>query len=650
LLAARRDPSRLAASIAIGKSALPLRVRLQASIGATIFGAFVAMGLLIAVLGGYGFFVLQSAGGFVVELYDRPLMAINFGRAASLDFAEMDKEMVRRASALEMERAAIDAKVEHLSRTFGEDLAVAAARSLYDDEKAVIEQIHELVARWNEMRLDPGKTTVDDDLDSLAGKVMGRFDLLAELATGHSFVQRRQVVSAIAFFKYSSLAALILALLLAAGITFMLVRRIIRPLRGAAAIADRIAAGELQAPIPEGGRDETGLLLRSMAVMQQNIRDMVEREQAQRRSAQNRLIEALESSHEAVVLVDAEDRIVIANTQLANFFPTLAPQLDSVTFTEAFRQVEQLATPHVTGEAGEGGAVGSSERELRLADGRWLRISRSRTQEGGFFLVFSDFSDVKEREERLTEARREAEAASAAKSTFLANMSHELRTPLNAIIGFSEIMAGELFGKLGVPAYVQYAHDIRQSGGHLLAIINSVLDLSKSEAGKLQLMREHLDLRQIVESSVTIMRDQCTRAGLSLTAMMPDESLLFWGDPAKLRQVLLNLLSNAVKFTEPGGTITVRAAGAPGGTRVIEVADSGIGMSAADIPIALSAFGQIDSRLARRYDGTGLGLPLSKAIVELHGGTIVIDSAPGKGTRLTITLPREPAEATAEAA
>src|SRR5439155_24750196 len=205
------------------------------------------------------------------------------------------------------------------------------------------------------------KAAVADDLDSLAAKVMARFDLLAELATGHIFVQRRQVVSAIAFFKYSSLTALILALVLAAGITFMLVRRIIRPLRAAAAIADRIAAGELQAPIPEGGRDETGLLLRSMAVMQQNIRDMVEREQAQRRSAQNRLIEALESSHEAVVLVDAEDRIVIANTQLANFFPTLAPQLDSdISFTEAFRQVEQLASPAAALEANDGGADGAA--------------------------------------------------------------------------------------------------------------------------------------------------------------------------------------------------------------------------------------------------------------------------------------------------
>ena len=609
------------------------------------------MVLLIAALGGYGLYVLQAAGGFVVEVYDRPLMAINYGRAASLDFAEMDKEVMRReAAGTDRERAAIDAKIDHLGKLFNEDLAVAAARSLHDDEQGALGQIHDLVARWNELRREPW-AVYSRDLGPLAAKIVERFDVLAELATGHSFVQRRRVVSDVEFFQYTSAGALLLALLLAAGITLVLGRRIIRPLREAATIADRIAAGELQAPIPSGGQDETGMLLRSMTVMQQNIREMVEREQAQRRSAQNRLAEALENSREAVVLVDAEDRIVIANSQLANFFPQLAPQLQSgMRFTEAFRQAAELVGPAASdhGWDASAGPYLPLERELPLADGRWLRISRSPLRDGGFFLLISDFSDVKEREERLTDARRAAEAASEAKGTFLANMSHELRTPLNAIIGFSEVMAGEVLGELN-PSYVQYAKDIRQSGGHLLDIISSVLDLSKSEAGKLKLSDQMLDLNEIIGASVTMMRDQCARAKQTLFAVVPPEPIAVRGDAAKLRQVVLNLLSNSAKFTDAGGTITVSAA-ATERAAVVRVTDNGIGMSPEQIPIALAAFGQVDSRLARRYEGTGLGLPLSKAIIELHGGTITIDSTPGKGTCVTVTLPRRTADADAAAA
>ena len=154
--------------------------------------------------------------------------------------------------------------------------------------------------------------------------------------------------------------------------------------------------------------------------------------------------------------------------------------------------------------------------EFCLADGRWLRVSRSATHDGGFFLLISDISDLKEREQRLDEARRLAEAASEAKSAFLATMSHELRTPLNAVIGFSELLSRQMFGTLGSPKYLEYAESIQHSGRHLLGVINDVLDLSKHQAGKLQLMVEPLDLGEIVGSCAAMMRDQCTRAELDV--------------------------------------------------------------------------------------------------------------------------------------
>ena len=611
------------------------------------------MGLLTAALGGYGLFVLMSAGDFVVDLYDRPLMAINFERAASLDFAEMDKEQARRDHADRAMRTEIDARIAQLARVLREDLAVARARSLSDEERVEIDNIEQLVGRWDELRRVAAPAGDDADPDKLAATIVERFDLLAEATTGHSFVARRKVVSAITFFKYSSFGALGLALLLSAAITMLLMRRIIRPLRDAAAVADRIAEGELGAPIPPGGRDETGVLLRSLMVMQDNIRVMVEREKAQRRSAQNRLVDALESSREAIVLVDAAGRIVIANSQLARFFPAIAPRLEiGMNFGDAFQHLDVLVGGGIAPATGPGwepaeGGLLSAGSEFHLADGRWLRISRSATQDGGFFLLISDISDLKEREGRIEEARRQAEAASEAKSAFLATMSHELRTPLNAVIGFSEILAGQMFGELGNRRYVEYAQGIQRSGEHLLGVINDVLDLSKHQAGKLDLSLEPVDLTAIVENCMTMMRDQCARAGLDLTIRLP-KTLPMHGDPGRLQQMLLNLLSNAVKFTEAGGRITVAVEAIAERWAMLRVIDTGIGMSAEEIPIAVAVFGQVDSRLARRYEGTGLGLPLAKSIAELHGGELTVDSAPGRGTTITVLLPREAAAASAD--
>jgi signal transduction histidine kinase/HAMP domain-containing protein len=617
------------------------------SIGAKVFCAFLAMGFITASLGAYGLYVLAAAGHLVVDTYDRPLMAINFARSASLTFALMDKDVLGRRRATDAERAAIDADLAQRSPSFFDDLAVAEERSLAEDERVVIHDIRRLMQRWNALRLGEGDGANDAALAASAKEIVERFDVLVELLADHSFIERRKAVWQISHFTYTSIAATLAGLLLSAAITLLLTRQIIRPLSAAAGVADRIAGGELETPIPAGGKDETGKLLHSMTVMQDSIRAIMQRETAQRRSAQGRLIDALESSREGMVLVDAQGKIVIANSQVGTFFSTVAPFIvEGTDFAAAIALIRPLLVQR--GGMDEltrarwdcrGAESMEPEGEVQLIDGRWIRFSRSDTQDGGFFLFLSDFTEIKEREEHFKEAKQEAEAANIAKGSFLANMSHELRTPLNAIIGFSEIMAGELFGKLENKQYLDYAGSILKSGRHLLDIISSVLDLAKSEAGKLELRPEIVDLRGIIDDCGEMLREQCERAQLVLEVARARGQLLVRGEPAKLRQIVLNLLSNSVKFTEPGGKIAIYAQ--PGRRGVeLRIVDTGIGMSPEEIPIALAPFGQVDSGMARRYDGTGLGLPLTKTLVELHGGTMSISSARGKGTTVTVALPR----------
>jgi two-component system cell cycle sensor histidine kinase PleC len=196
-----------------------------------------------------------------------------------------------------------------------------------------------------------------------------------------------------------------------------------------------------------------------------------------------------------------------------------------------------------------------------------------------------------------------------------------------------------LFGKLGNVRYLDYSHDILRSGRHLLAVINDVLDLSKSEAGKMVLAVRETDMRDVLKDCVAMVREQCAAAGLELSVTGMDQPLPMSGDAAKLRQIFLNLLSNAIKFTDQGGNVSVSAAAAADSIEVT-VADTGIGMDPQDVEVAFQPFAQVDNRLERRYEGTGLGLPLTKALVDLHKGSIVIDSARGQGTRITIGFPR----------
>jgi signal transduction histidine kinase len=238
----------------------------------------------------------------------------------------------------------------------------------------------------------------------------------------------------------------------------------------------------------------------------------------------------------------------------------------------------------------------------------------------------------------LDDARRSAEQSSRVKSHFMANMSHELRTPLNAILGFSEVIRDALVGPLDV-RYQGYAQDIHSSGQHLLGLINDVLDLSKIEAGRLTLHEEQVDLAKLAGDCQRLLAERFLAAQLTLAIDLPPDLPRVRGDELRLKQILLNLLSNAAKFTPAGGRVVLAMEAMPEGAIRLSVADTGIGMRPEEIPLVLQPFRQVESSLNRRYDGAGLGLPLARTLAELHGGKLVIESAPGKGTKVTITLP-----------
>jgi two-component system cell cycle sensor histidine kinase PleC len=227
--------------------------------------------------------------------------------------------------------------------------------------------------------------------------------------------------------------------------------------------------------------------------------------------------------------------------------------------------------------------------------------------------------------------------ASRAKSEFLANMSHELRTPLNAIIGFSEIMGQELFGPVGATQYRGYVTDILSSGQHLLALINDVLDMSKIEAGKMALYREPVSVSPLVEEAFRLVRNRAETSGLMLFADIDDDLPEVLADPRALKQILLNLMSNSIKFTPSGGRVCVRAEQEDDGVR-LSVEDTGIGIDAEDLHRLAVPFEQVETQQSKTTQGTGLGLALSKAFVELHGSNLTIESAPGQGTRVSFSL------------
>lgn len=355
----------------------------------------------------------------------------------------------------------------------------------------------------------------------------------------------------------------------------------------------------------------------------------------------------LETVNQAIGVFDRDRKLIAFNCRYGEIY-NLPPGLVHVGL-ELRRLVEFLAQ---RGDFGPGDPrqmvedilLRSEDDDLHVfdrvqPDGTVLEIRRAPMSCDGFVITISDVTARIRTETELRQARDQAETANRAKSSFLANIGHELRTPLNAILGFSEIIKKQTLGTIGTPQYVEYANDIHESGIYLLEIINDILDLSKIEAGRMELHEQRVDLERNITAAIRLCAGRASVGSVTVNIDPTGDTPPLHADERAVKQMLVNLLSNAIKFTPPNGTVTVRCRVEADGRLALRITDTGIGIAEKDVALVLAPFGQVDSALNRRYAGTGLGLPLVKSLIELHGGELILESAVGRGTSVTLRFP-----------
>ncbi|QJP17634.1 PAS domain S-box protein [Starkeya sp. ORNL1] len=355
----------------------------------------------------------------------------------------------------------------------------------------------------------------------------------------------------------------------------------------------------------------------------------------------------LDTATDGVVLIDKDGIILSMNRSAEALFGFESSELHGESFTLLFApESRRAAVDYLDGLASNGVAsVLNDGREVigRVREGGliplFMTVGRVGEDAGKFCAVLRDITQWKRAEEELTEAKRLAERANLAKSDFLAKISHEIRTPLNAIIGFSEVMMEERFGPIENERYRDYLRDIHASGGHLISLINDLLDLSKIEAGKLDLAFTSVALNEIVQQCMAIMQPQANRERVIIRSSLAADLPPVVADARSMRQIVLNLVSNSIKFSRPGGQVILSTALTEGGEVVLRVRDTGIGMSETDIATAMEPFRQLATSGRSGSGGTGLGLPLTKALAEANRASFSIRSAVDAGTMVEITFP-----------
>ena len=390
---------------------------------------------------------------------------------------------------------------------------------------------------------------------------------------------------------------------------------------------------------------DRAMLERSLELSSKELSDARDEATAARR----RLTDALESISEGFFLYDADDRMVLCNSRYRELYPGMADVYKPGLHFE--QMVRTVAERSIVADAVARPQKWVEERIARhrrpsgpflqpQRDGRWIQISERKTQDGGTVGVFTDVTELKRREEEVAAARDVAMQATQAKSQFLASMSHELRTPLNAIIGYSEMLYEEAQER-GHDSFLPDLEKIREAGKHLLSLINAVLDLSKIEAGKMDVLIEEFEVEELIAQVRSVIEPLVARNANVLEVVCAPQLGRMRSDQTKLRQNLLNLLSNAAKFTEGGRiTLTARRIAAPDGDRLqFEVADTGIGMTREQLERLFLAFSQAEATIARDYGGTGLGLAITRRYCRMLGGDVAVESTPGAGSTFTIMLP-----------
>ncbi|MEQ8964413.1 MAG: PAS-domain containing protein [Azospirillaceae bacterium] len=371
-----------------------------------------------------------------------------------------------------------------------------------------------------------------------------------------------------------------------------------------------------------------------------------------RTAAEGRLMEALRIAPAPILVLDPDDRVFMWNEALVRLNAEAMLEV-GLPFDALLRRFagadQQWSDGHpVTGDDVETWIRRRLEQhrtyrgpfEERMSDDRWYLTTEQRTADGSTVIMHVEISDLRRAEAEARAAKEAADKANRAKSDFLANMSHELRTPLNAVMGFSEIIRDQTLGPVGVRQYAEYAADIHDSGSHLLELVNTILDLSKIEAGRFELLEQTVDVTAEIATALRLMELRAAKAELRLVDRTPAGLPGLTADRRAVRQMLLNLLSNAVRFTPAGGTVTLAAEAGPDGL-AIRVADTGIGIAPHDLAQVMLPFGQVVEAQRGERTGTGLGLPLVKALIERHGGIFAIDTAPNEGTTVSLTFPPE---------